>query len=399
MSEPRRPRWLGIGFLSFALLGSLLSFALAGFQALAFASPQSAADPSYSSMVAWGVLACCTMGFIGIRAAILAGGVLAGAAAPRSRPSTHWLWVFLLVPIGISLNAAFSGEIPFTNPSYVVCNLTAASLAVLAIVLMLRWVGPPISARRAWGQFLLGLWGAVPIAVVIEVLVPIFAIILLQLVPSIFSRLEAFYQQFRYQLMTPPLDSEALLRQLVREPWLLVLSFGFAVVVIPIIEETAKTIAIWPFLRRRLSAEDAFLGGALAGAGFALFEMYFLTEPAQRWPITLVGRMLTSLMHCTASGLASWALAEGIVRRNWRRLIKGYIGAVLLHGVWNASVLLQAASVLLPFAEPGSPLSFVPRGLPELSGIIMVGLAAGTTIALPWALVKLREANGALVDS
>jgi hypothetical protein len=54
---------------------------------------------------------------------------------------------------------------------------------------------------------------------------------------------------------------------------------------------------------------------------------------------------------------------------------------------------------LLPFAEPGSPLSFVPRGLPELSGIIMVGLAAGTTIALPWALVKLREANGALVDS
>jgi thioredoxin 1 len=38
-------------------------------------------------------------------------------------------------------------------------------------------------------------------------------------------------------------------------------------------------------------------------------------------------------------------------------------------------------------------------GIPTMMFFHNGGLAAGTTIALPWALVKLREANGALVDS
>ncbi len=120
----------------------------------------------------------------------------------------------------------------------------------------------------------------------------------------------------------------------------------FLGLLVPVIEESLKTAAIWPFLPAGLSSDEAFLGGALGGAGFALAEALFVTQPMAGWVVTAVARSGATLMHALATGLACWGLAEALTRRRWLEGGVALLSSIVLHGLWNISAVAIGLSQL-----------------------------------------------------
>src|SRR4030065_667202 len=107
----------------------------------------------------------------------------------------------------------------------------------------------------------------------------------------------------------------------------------------PIVEETLKAIAVGPFLRRGLTPAEAFLSGTLAGAGYAMFEALFLTQPGQGWVETMLARVGATFVHVFTAGLSSWGLVEGFRYRRWSKCVLAALAAFAIHGAWNASAV------------------------------------------------------------
>ncbi len=144
---------------------------------------------------------------------------------------------------------------------------------------------------------------------------------------------------------------EEVVLQLIKKPHVVVLTGGYIVVLVPIIEEAIKTLGIWPLLRRGLTPAAAFLGGALGGAGYALFEALFLSQPDTSWASTMVARIGATLMHTFTAGVASAGLAQAIGERKWRHFARAFLIAVGMHAMWNAAALGIGLGALVDEAE------------------------------------------------
>jgi hypothetical protein len=158
---------------------------------------------------------------------------------------------------------------------------------------------------------------------------------------------------------------------------------------IPVIEESLKTMAIWPFLRRGLPGNEAFLGGALGGAGYALFEALFLTQPGDVWLATTLARVGATLLHVFTASLTSWGLMEGVRRRRYFVTIATFGVGVTMHGLWNlAAVTIGFAS--LPM---GSAVGPFPDGTDTLAALLLLILIliAGLGLVFAWRRLAGRD--------
>ncbi len=204
-------------------------------------------------------------------------------------------------------------------------------------------------------------------------------------------------QQLLRQLQGPPgrLFSQPpsdLITQAISEPWVIVLALIFLSILVPIVEEGLKSIAVWPMLSRSPSPSQAFIGGALGGLGFALVEGMFLTQPDVSWFSTALVRGGASMMHALATGITAWGLAEAVVRRRFWRLPLAYLTAICLHGLWNLS------AVSLGVAQLGSEFglsSIAPPNLENLltlGGVVLLGLLSLLAfVGLPLITRRLSE--------
>jgi RsiW-degrading membrane proteinase PrsW (M82 family) len=143
----------------------------------------------------------------------------------------------------------------------------------------------------------------------------------------------------------------------------------------PLVEEFAKPLAILPILRR-LNRQEAFLIGAIAGAGFAVLEnSIYATIGIQIW---------VQFLFVRALGSAVQPLGAGLVALGWRDVLRGEPGAwglwarrygiaVLMHAIWNAGSLLVVAFGEA-FLSGNLPLEF---GLPGIvaTGCLFISLA------------------------
>ena len=141
----------------------------------------------------------------------------------------------------------------------------------------------------------------------------------------------------------------------------------------PLVEEFAKPLVTLPLIGR-LSQRDAFLVGAMAGAGFATLEnMLYAGFGFYFWAGILIVRALGGAIH---------PLGSGLMALSWRNILRGkpqarthwfvrFGLAVGIHALWNGGSLLV---ITLAGA----------RFFGELPAEINVlGLsAAGTTLAL-----------------
>jgi PrsW family intramembrane metalloprotease len=268
-----------------------------------------------------------------------------------------------------------------------ISHLLAAGLPVLVAVVLVRRLGPELPKRRAWGQFLAGLWITPAGALTLELLalIPAAAALIVALRSSIDFRSLGNLMIGPDSLNSP--EYASLLQSLILKPWVIVIIVGYVAVMVPIIEETLKSIAVWPFLRRGMTPAEAFLSGTLAGAGYALFEAMFLTQPGQGWAETMLARVGASFVHVLTAGLSSWGLVQGFHYRRWERCILAALAAVMIHGLWNASAIGIGISSVAQ--EVG--LTTIPAGIWPLIGeigAVLLALIGGMALVAPIAIAR-----------
>ncbi len=276
------------------------------------------------------------MGSIALPTFFLSARALFGSEPLLShKSSANWLPLVLIFPAVVWVGlGVYNNDLPAVfGPT---AHILGAAIPVFFAIGIVRLHGPTVSKRRIWGQFFTGVWAMPTIAIVIEVaaLGVVILAIIFGLASSATGR-ELIDLLFRPQFWTSPFDMEPI-QALFEQPWVIGLLLLYILLVVPAIEEIVKTIAIWPILRRPLSSLEAFLSGVLGGAGFALVEALFLTQPGSDWASTIVARAGATFMHTFTAGLSCWGIAEGIKKRRWRRFLGAFSAAVTLHGLWNA---------------------------------------------------------------
>ena len=202
------------------------------------------------------------------------------------------------------------------------------------------------STQRTWGIFGSGMMLSPMLAVVAEVFVIIIGIIIfaifLGLNPEKVSEIQRLVTQLE---ITPDLDSMVyLLEPILSNPLTLLTALLFLSVLVPIIEESAKSIGVWLISDRLTSPAQGFAMGVLSGAGFALAESLFASaSPDDTWALMLSMRAISGSMHMLASGLVGWGIAYARLEKRYLRMIGLTILAMLLHGFWNAGAVLGTA--------------------------------------------------------
>lgn len=280
---------------------------------------------------------------------------LAGAPGRLfSLPGWGW-WLLAFAATLAAGYALFSaGLTPLMAPVHVAASATAAALALALVAGSARAGGGAASARVTVGSLAWGGLAAAAIAIVVEALLALAALLVLSIWLAA-ARPDLLEQLRTWALVLQsgqPSDPGELL-PLLRSPWAVLAVLGFASVLVPLTEEAAKALAapLVALTGRRLHRADAYLLGAAAGAGFALVEGVLNGALGLASPETWAGAMLmrgaATTLHCAAAALGGLGWQAVIFERDWVRGLLCGLLAVLLHGAWNAVAVGIAVRTLM----------------------------------------------------
>lgn len=237
----------------------------------------------------------------------------------------------------------------------------------------LAWIGigglPGGSWRRAWAALGLGMLGGSGLALALEYLlfVGIGSLAVRLFLPeevNLQTALEAIRRQIENASTSENLL--AVLAPYLRNPLILVGALVLFAGAGPLIEELAKPLGVLLIGKRLHSPAEGFFLGALGGAGFALLEgLLSVSGYVELAGLGLLMRAAASLMHILASGLVGWGYACLLLRRDYGRMLSLVLPAIVLHGLWNASILVSLYSAMLVSLDPTNLLP----GLPMLAGM------------------------------
>ncbi len=343
-------------------------------------------DAESASIGAWAAGSLLAMAVVGLPAAALGlRGLLGSAPARPLRPIASWILAAfgLLFPLALMAGAGILNQ-PDLALIAIPVHLATAVLPVAFVVLLVQILGPGLTLRRLWSQFLAGLWGMPLVAILLELmaLIPVSVVAIAGLASSV--DLAGLLQPMLETVPDTSTLNEDTAIALLLNPWVLVSLFGFVAGLVPLIEEAVKTLAVLP-IARRLSPSEAFVGGALGGAGYALFEALFLTQPDPSWLTTMIGRAGATAMHAFTAAVTCWGISQVVHHRRWGCLALAYLSSVTMHGMWNASVIgtgiaqinQEAGAVQIPQIVESLALNAAPILLAALSVMALVGLALG----------------------
>jgi hypothetical protein len=134
------------------------------------------------------------------------------------------------------------------------------------------------------------------------------------------------------------------LSQELLSPWFLIALVEIAVIA-PLVEELVKPLPLLPLLKRLDAQRDAFLLGALIGAGFAAVEdLLYAAMFGSSWGGVLAIRLLGAAVHPFGAGLMAVAWWH-VLRREpgaGRLWIRNYGLAVGAHALWNGTCVVAA---------------------------------------------------------
>lgn len=343
-------------------------------------------DAETASLGAWAAGSLLAMAVAGLPAVALGlRGLLSNAPARPLRPIAPWILAAfgLLFPLALLAGAGILNQPGLTSIAIPI-HLATAVLPVAFVVVLAQILGPGLSLRRLWSQFLVGLWGMPLVAIVLEVmaLVPVSIVAIAGLASSV--DIAGILEPMLETVPDAGTLNEDTAIALLLNPWVLVSLFGFVSGLVPLIEEAVKTLAVLP-IARRLSPSEAFVGGALGGAGYALFEALFLTQPDPSWLTTMIGRAGATAMHAFTAAVTCWGISQVVHHRRWGRLALAYLSSVTMHGMWNASVIgmgiaqinQEAGAIQVPQVVESLVLKGAPILLAALSVMALAGLALG----------------------
>ncbi len=397
MNSRRYDNW-DLALLLYALAGTLLSLAGALSVALVALLAYAQSDPESAQAAQWAATGLFCLALTGAPAiGISLKTILRGERAGNELPARRWLLLVLLFPLGLLLGwLAYERQV-LTGLLGPLGQVLALTSPVAVAVILVRRRGPVIPLRRVWGHILTGLWAVPAIALVAEGIALLFGTLVgsvgLAMTPSgrdLITTVEGLLNGF------DPQPSPDILADIALHPVVIILLVGFLGMAVPLIEELAKTASVWPLLRRKITGAEAFLGGALGGIGFALAEALFLAQPSAAWVVTGIARAGATMMHGLATGIASWALAEGILRQRWPRALAGIGAAVLLHGLWNVSAIGIGLTLLACTVSDVSRIDLLQRISSVSIGLIVtLGVAAGYLLPrLQHWTTRMAQENG-----
>ncbi len=317
------------------------------------------------------------------------------ADLPFKFPFAPWMWGVLpaIVIFSIALGGlATLAELQWLN------WLVLPALTVLVIVPPI-WLlfgiasnGLDLGPRwRFFSIFSLGLTIGPLVMIVIE-LVVLFTIIISGAIyvattqPALMSELEMLTN-----MMTQGASEEALLAMLtpyLTNTTLIAIGISYIALLVPLIEELLKPLAVWLFARQIESPAQGFALGVLSGAAFALVESLNAgADGSTSWAIVVSVRTGTSVLHMMTSGLVGWGIASAFKEKRVGRLIAAYISAVLIHGIWNAAAAGTGLTALgESLGKPEWLFNFAPA---LVCGLLVLGI--GVTAMLVASNRKLRK--------
>ncbi len=301
----------------------------------------------------------------------------------------------------------------FLLPLWIGASLTAQSLAEKGI---LRWLTPAFyllaigipfyflarlatgglasgSRQRSWGTLAMGMIVGPGLAIVAELALAGIGLIAAGVYIGFHPTQLPLLQELAHQLGRTA-DLEPALRAMT--PWLehpgaLLLALAVFSVLAPLIEETAKSLVPWLIFDHLNKPAGGFVAGALSGAGFGLVESLFASAtPGANWAATLLIRGGSTMMHVIAASLTGWGIAVFRSNRRLGYLFAAYALAMLLHGLWNASVVIIVFGGLRTAltARASDPAGMA---LMVLGGSILVAL--GITIPVALGVINRRLAS------
>jgi len=327
-------------------LGTLIGI-VAVISILRFLNKPFADKPVSTAFGGWKI----ATGLIGAGLALLIGSLVQGNS------SINWLVLPLL-----------------TIPAVLFPIWTLAGLGARDLVFGSRW--------RTWSVLGISLTVTPFILFMLEtfVVIVIFVIVVIYAVsnPDVAAEFEKLSSQFLFM----NLESEAGIEQALQlmapylmKPGVIMTGVFFFSILVPLMEELIKPLAVWLLAGRLDSAAQGFSLGALCGAGFAIWETFNVSGQTSEWSSLLFTRIGTGLLHITTSALMGGAIYMAIRKRRYLRLLGTYLLAVLLHGLWNASAVAMSFSALLVAynqLEQYQPFLWVSlAGLISLAGVML----------------------------
>ena len=168
---------------------------------------------------------------------------------------------------------------------------------------------------------------------------------------------------------------------------------GYIAIIVPLIEELLKPLAVWIFATKIESPAQGFAMGVLSGAAFALIEsLNASADGTTSWPVIVSIRAGTSLLHMTASGLVGWGIVSAFREKRIMRFFAAYFTAVAIHGIWNACAVGTGISAVgESIGKPEWLFNFIPA---MLCGMFVLGI--GMFAVLIASNRKLRSAPASI---
>ncbi len=336
--------------------------------------------------VAVGVLGVC-LGFVLIAEGIR--GRRGVPSAPFHPRRSGWLWLAFAALLVAGTGASV------LNTSPLLMALFHALTLLLLPALVLSLVGWGLRGRGVfWSDVSGGLLGGAllgtGIALVIEMVLAISLVVgllALGLLP------QEWLRQTTGEFPSPA-DMEGLLKGLT--PPLILSALLLIGGLVPLVEEIAKTLGVglagfWI----RPSPARAFLLGVASGAGFAMAENVlngFFSGLA--WGPGVLARLAATVMHSATGGLMGWGWGQWWAGRRPWRLPLAFVGAVVLHSMWNSCAAVTVLVGLTALARTNDRVWMAIAGLLVLAmlGLLFL-LTCLVTVALLWASHRLGRSQ------
>jgi hypothetical protein len=244
---------------------------------------------------------------------------------------------------------------------------------------------------RVWGILGLGLTVGPIMMIVIELLVLALAgvgvVVFLSFQPEKLQELRDFTQVLNNQ--TSPEVALNMLAPYLSDPRVIAVVLGYIALIVPLIEEMLKPLAVWIFARSIEKPSQGFVLGMLSGGAFAMMEsLNASANGSEAWPAVVGVRAGTSLLHIMLSGLMGYAIVGAFQEKRFGRLLVTYGTVVIIHGIWNACAV--GAGLSANGEALGKPEWITTYLLASIAGIMV--LSAGMFVVLIASNRKLRSA-------
>ena len=203
-------------------------------------------------------------------------------------------------------------------------------------------------------------------------------------------------------MMNETMNEEAMLSMLapyLTNPTLIAVVIGYIAIIVPLIEELLKPLAVWLSARQIESPAQGFALGVLSGAAFALVEsLNASADGSMSWAVIVTARTGTSVLHMLTSGLVGWGIASAFKEKRMGRLIGAYSSAVLIHGIWNAAAAGTGISALgESIGKPEWVFTIAPA---LVCGLLVLGIGTiSLLVAFNRRLRKQMETAPAVIES